>query len=580
MKSILFLLLIFFQFNAWASECSTFETELEKIILRMKSKEAGKLVSEKRQLLSSESVVAYKKKYRDELKLETNANRNFMRQMDLDSKHSSDRIIYFDVENSVQKKMNDLVFAEKEMPDAVNTAFMKKFYEYVQSNPVLRTKVTHEYKDYKSLRLRLELGALDDRARFEKMLNDAYKKAVDDFSHEYSQLHLDVLTKTRTDDLAHPERWFLSGIGNDAIEANMAARHARSLKGEAGLTTSAVRYADHLDQMSKDVFEIEMMRSALSQNAKLLEGKVLEKLESGVVIPSKDLISILRKYKPSDFANDSLYFSTVRSKVKNIFKMDISEEEIIALTKYQQKVDALSPPLFQRSRTEIDLSQAENGLVSVDFTGVGVDNIQQQMKALAEVDYSLSDNAIILKNAFSKMKDNVDKVTKEMIEAKRYFSQTIAKIDGAKAKPQFSGDDGMYMPSVGNWDQNTKSALVAGLSRAPDPSKFRVTFVPTKYSDNTIIPTSMRSKLIVRAEKMEKELRDRIVGFDKMPSSEAKKIITAIDFTPSAKGGGQFKLIVSGKKLNAEEKQLISNAVKELINKREGEEFIGIQYIL
>lgn len=570
---LIFLLITLLTFQKlWALDCPEFETTLENILKRMKGREEVKEAASKKLTLSSERVNEFKAKHVEELHLKKDANRDYMSLMEKDAKSGNGKVVYFDVENSIQKKLNDSIFGEKTMVDAVNTSFMKKFYQNVQNNPELKARVSGEYKDYKSLRLRLSLKEGDTKESVEAMLNSAYKKAVDDFSAEYKALDLQSLTKTRTDDVANPERWFLAGSGDDALEANMAARGARSLTGDKASKTSILKYQEHVESMSKDVHEIESLRSKITVNNELISAGILDKLESGQLIPSKEIIGILRKYKPSDFKSDELYFKAIKSKVKTVFGKDISEQSISDLTNYQRKVDSISPPLFARERTEINLEKAQEGIVSVDFTGVGVDNLYQQMKGLSAVNYQETSKAKMLKEAFTKLQGHVDQVTDDMNKAKRYFTESVQGIEGTHAKPLFSGDDGIHMPETTAWNADRKVGLVQNLSKAEDPSKYRVTFVKSKYTDGSIIPKEERSKLIVRAETVEKKLREEMIGIDRFSYADSKKIMTAIDFTP-AKKGGTFNVIIGGKNLSDAEKKMIEDLVKKTLKTSEGEIF-------
>jgi hypothetical protein len=571
MKYLLFFCFLFAFTNAFAIDCPDFETTLESIMNRIKIRAEVKANSN---LLSSDAVSAYKLEYSKKLKLEENSNRNFMSEM-AKAKKSGTRSVYFDVENSVQKKLNDQIFGEKTMVDAVNTSFLKKFYTNIQNNPELSKRISGSYKDYKSLRFRVDLKEGENGVRFEKMFNEAYKKAVSDFTHEFNELNLNSLIKTRTDDIAHPERWFLAGSGDEAIEANMAARGARTLSEEKKIAGDHLKYRDHIDQMDNDMREVERIRQTFNKNTDLLKLDVLEKLENGNLIPTKKMINILRKYKVGDFQNDELYLKAIQKKTKQIFGKELDSDTIKTLSEYQRKVDAFSPPLFIRESVEIKLEQAEAGIVSVDFTGIGVDNIYQQMKALASVNYQEVNKAKMLKEAFGKLDSHVDEVTEEMIKAKRYFSELIQNINGRKAKPLFSGDDGIYMPLGDAWTDVEKKALISGLSNASDPSKYRVTFVNTRYTNGRIIPKNERSLKIVRAETLEKSIRENIVGMTGMRPEEAKNLIIGIDFSPNMIGG-DFKLMIGGRKLMPEELKLIHTSVKKLINTKEGETFSGI----
>lgn len=575
MKSIILLIMINFSlYAAPVVDCPDFETTLQYLMKKVKDNQTASPKGSSSSPLNQPSVLKFKAKNETEFSLRKDANRDFMSLMEEDAKHPSKKVIYFDVENSIQKKLNDQIFGEKTMVDAVNNSFLKRFYAAIEDNPELKSRLSGAYKDYKSLRLRLELRPGDNREKFQAMLGDAYKKSAQEFASEFKALGIDDLIKTRTDDVANPERWFLAGFGEDALEANMAARGARTISMEEAQKIRPLNYRDHLMSLSKDVNEIESLRLQLS---KFKNSGFVDQLENGAVIPSKEMINILRKYKPGDFKNDADYVAQITKKVKAVFGKEIDQDSIVLLTKYQQKVDSISPPLFARERTIINLEEANNGIVSVDFAGVGVDNLYQQMKALAKVNYKEADQAVMLKSAFSQLQSHVDQVTTDMNMAKRAFTEAVQSQNGKAAKPLFSGDDGIYMPKDKDWNLENKQKLVRKLSEFSDPSKYRVTFVKSKYPDGTNIPTETRSKLIVKAETLEKKLREEMVGVNGLSYSDAKKIITAIDFTPKLKGG-EFNLIIAGKKLSSTEENIITTIVKKLVKTDEGESFGKIIY--
>jgi hypothetical protein len=549
-------------------DCPDFETTLQYLVKNVKENKGSPTTP-----MNRPSVLQFKAKNEVEFALKKDANRDFMLLMEADAKRSPKNVVYFDVENSIQKKLNDQIFGEKTMVDAVNNSFLKRFYTAIENNPELKSRLSGTYKDYKSLRLRLELRPGDNKEKFQAMLGDAYKKSSQEFASEFKSLGIDDLIKTRTDDVANPERWFLAGVGDDALEANMAARGARTISATEAQKIRPLNYRDHVASLSKDVNEIESLRMQFS---KFKAMPFVDQLENGALIPSKEMINILRKYKPGDFKNDAEYFAQIANKVKSVFGKEIDYESIALFTKYQQKVDSISPPLFSRERTIINLEEANNGIVSIDFAGVGVDNLHQQMQALAKVNYREVDQTVMLKSAFNQLQSHVDQVTTDMNMAKRAFTSAVQNQNGKVARPLFSGDDGIYMPGK-DWNIENKQKLVKQLSESSDPSKFRVTFVKSKYPDGANIPVETRSKLIVKAETLEKKLREEMVSVNGLSYSDAKKIITAIDFTPFKKGG-EFNLIIAGKKLTPSEENLITTIVKKLVKTDEGESFGKIIY--
>jgi hypothetical protein len=568
-----------FTFNVRAN-CPEFETSLEAAMRRVReapTAAAAKDSSVPKLSWQSTEAQNYKAKYGEE-SVTGSGNREYIKMMEADSKVlNQQNVVYFDVENAVQKKLNDSLIGDKLMVDAVNNSFMEKFVKNLKASPDVMAHLKGQYKDYKSLRLRLIVKDSKEQTMIEAQLDEIYKKTNQQFTTEFERNGLTKLLPPRTDEVPDVSTWFLSGTGESALEANMAARGARGVGFSKGNATT-VSFKQQVENMYGDVTAIEGIRKNLARETALLKNGILTTSIDGTVIPSKEMIAILRKIKPSDCENAVEYATKIRTKVKNIFKDDISDKNIDKLTMYFQKVDSISPPLFQRERVIINLGEAKAGIISVDFTGVGVDNAFEQMRALAAVHYAQKDKGMLLKDAFQKVQGNVDGVTDDINNAKRTFTLASAHPGNENIGPKFSGDDGILIPKK-KWGDDQKSNLIKELSATEDPSKYRVTFVKTEFSNGAIVPAAERSQRIVRAETIEKEVREKVVGAGKISSEKAKKIIIAIDSAP-AQHGGQFNLILGGAKLTEVEKKLILDAFKRTLSVKDGEISAGLIEVL
>jgi hypothetical protein len=476
-------------------------------------------------------------------------------------------LLHFDVENAAQKKLNDLILGDKGMVDAVNNAFFEKINKMIKNDRELMERSQAFYKDYKSLRYRFQLRNTDDRAYFEKKLNDIYKKANTEFVAEFkaSQFHLQI--PPIADQATDVSTWFMAGMDDTPLLANMAARKAREMGFKNG-SGKAVTFKEVVESYFSDVVSMEETRKKLANSKNLVSSGIMAPDPDDLLIPSKEMIKILRKYKPNDATDMGEYLELIGDKVKKIFGTHISDDEIMALTNYFKKVDSVSPPLFIRTRDKIDLGQAVEDIVSVDFAGVGVDNAYEQMRALAKMDYSKVgassfNKENFLKRAFQQVQNNVDGVTESMNKAKRYFSSVTIDPTKPEFKPVFSGDDGIFMPRL-KWGQSEKEQLVKKLADSGDPSKYRVTFVPIKNYDGSFVPVYQRSSRIVHAEDIEKKLREEAVAVSKIKPERASKMIFAIESIPVSKGG-RYNLIVGGHKLTDEEKKILNESMKKII---------------
>lgn len=506
---------------------------------------------ERSRIRSLASVDVFKKTYaKSTLEFD---NRNFISSMD--NIPNGKKAVYFDVENSVLKQLNDEIFETKDLGDAAGNLFNRILYDKIQKTPELAQKLNGKYRDFKSLRFQFLLDEGEDSKKILDLLKKVYGQSAAEFERELKATGLGPLWNARIGQAGDPEKWFLAGAGNSPLEANMAARQSRGMLSEMGTSNRMVLYSDRVDVLATDIREVEKIRNALGDIPTLQKSNIVIDSGNGNVILSKDAISVLRKTKRGDFKNLDDYRKAVNKQFQKVFGTKVDNNSIDGMTKYFEGVDALSPPLFVRSRTGIDLSQANNGLVSVDFTGVGVDNAYEAMIGLAKTSSKSGTNTSYVDKALKTIDAHVDNVTDSMNSSKKIFNQSTKNVTGSDRSAVFSGDDGMYFPDT-EWTRSSKQELVDNLSSIPqagtakaDPSKYRVTFVSTKYKEGAEIPTALRSEYIVKAEKVEKDIRKAVVGVGEgqISPEKAKDMLIAIEYKPGKNSTGDWDIIFGGK---------------------------------
>jgi hypothetical protein len=504
--------------------------------------------SQRSSLRSTESVKGFMGKWQDQKVISD--NRYFMANMEKPLPSGQKRM-FFDVENSVLKGLNDNVLEDKGLGDAVNNLFNQKFIKNLKEHPELANRLSSQYSDFKSLRMSFDYASPEEAAKIQKALDDVYKKSNDEFLKEMDSAKMSGLWQGHEGQLGSPETWFLAGSGDNALEANMASRAQRRIASESG-AAKVSSYSENVDELYSQMDGIRNLQTTLSNNKVLRDKEVLTKIGDEYVL-SKEMITILRKNKRSDYSNSAKYVNDITKKSKDLFGVNLSKAEIDTMTKYFEDIDAMSPPLFIRERQLIPLENANNGLVSVDFAGIGVDNAQGAMVGLTKSSMESSKKMGTVSDTLQNVWKEVDGVTDEMHMAQRSYNSAVKEIEPGHSGALFSGDDGMFFPSK-NWNSDDKVKLVSELSKK-DASKYRVTFVPTKYADGKVISASNRSEYVVKAEKVEKALRAKVtgVGKDRIDFKRAKDMIFAIDFTPAADGNGVFNLIVKGNDLSPKE---------------------------
>jgi hypothetical protein len=544
--------------------CQQFETALEKAMARLASRGEATTVKSG---WSSPEALDYKKLYAS-ADHSTADNVKFIERVNEENIQKTGRSLYFSMENRFQKKLNDSIMKDKGMVDAVNNSMLQKFNSNLPDYPLAKKYLEAKAMGFKNVDMEM-LSTPQLEVQLEHELNELYQKTNSQFARELQDKGLTKLIDPRTDGAGDVSTWFLSGTGETALKANLATRYARKM-GFSNGNAHTVHFKDIEKFVYADVMEIEKLRKELQLSSNLIKNGMMEKLPSGKAIPSYEMVEILRKVKPDECLDYLDYINKVRAKVKNQFNSSISEHDIDNLTAYFKAQDSLSPPIFSPERVEINLGEANHDIISVDFSGVGVNNARAQMRALSSVDYNQADKSKLLDMAFVKIQNGVDEVTAQMNKAKDYFAKAIrtAKND-AGADPKYSGDDGIAMTSVG-WDLESRKKLVSELGKYEDPSTFRVTNSKVKTTAGTKLPTEGRSPIIVRSEILEKDIRSEVVGHLKIPSSRARNMIFTIDFIPGTTGG-KFNLIIGGIKPTPNELKLIVDAFKKSLKADQGE---------
>jgi len=458
----------------------------------------------------------------------------------IEKKDGVERLVYVDIENAVLKDLNDKLFKDKKFGDAVNNMYYDAFYNE------LKQQLASNGKEYD----------------LNQLLKATYQQANQKLLNTLESTGLLQLALGMEGQLGKPAQWFLGGIGSDAIKANMGARGARQHLKDTndGLILD---FADHLPQMHQDILAIKKVHESLQNNRELLRTGIMTFVEDGKYILDYDVVEILRKNKRGSFPSTAEYRAAIRAKIKSIYAgAELADDKVIdAMTDYFEKCDAINPPLFIRDRIRIDLEKAQHGIVSIDFSGMGVENIQAIMKGMLETEANVSPNVVVDRSLGAIWRE-VQKVTDNFNLQKRELNQSLQNFGATTsegANPvRFSGDDGIFLPDR-KWSSEEKKKLISIMSKK-NPSKYRLVFVDTNYVDGSVIPAKVRSELIVKSENLEKELRKAVVGLgvDKISKEQAKELMICIDYIPIKEGKGTFHINLGGK---------VDNAIEEKIKK-------------
>ncbi|MBI2522425.1 MAG: hypothetical protein HYV97_18540 [Bdellovibrio sp.] len=546
---------------------SMVDSTIERAVLRRGTRA---LSTEARVALrTSPEAHAFKEAYQG-ITLNTN-NEEFLRLMDAPVP-AGKKAIFFDVENSVLKPLNDYVLEDKGLSDAVNGMFFKNFMDKVSKNPQLASKMTATYSDYKSIRLMLTASEGDEAALIRRLLSETYNATLAEFSSTLEAAKLGGLWQNFQGPLGNPRTWFLAGTGQSSVEANMAARAARA---EARLRTGEsasghvpmANFSDHMARYYQEFHQIENLRKSL-EGIDILKAKgIMQSVEGGKHILSREAIEVLRKVKRSDFPSDAAHRAAIAARMKKLFAVQLEDHVINGMVRYFEGIDGFSPPIFSAGRVPIPIDHAPQGVVSVDFAGLGTDNAYETMQAMARLDSQGVEAGQLVDSAFKDVRAAQDLVSRRVEVAQKSFNETARRI-GGEGSTYFSGDDGMFFPTQA-FSQEQRRTLVAELGRT-NPGQFRVTFVESRFPDGSPIPAQLNSQMVVKAENLEKSMRKMFVGSGSgnlIPPTRANQLMAAIEFHPTnAAGAGKFNLFLGGD-ISDKERKIIERAFRTVVAK-------------
>lgn len=462
-------------------------------------------------------------------------NRSWIR-----SARRSSADIYFDVENSALKRLNDSL-GDKNLVTAVTNMHKHLLFSEIDDLLAKYPGVKLEkYSDFKSSRFAFTFKDGKVPPGFQADLDRALKQV----SHEFD----DAVTKIPGIKLDKevPHLWFSAGIGASADEAGLASRQARNgVRVEPGVKS--------FDEVSKGLANTKSrVESARVEIAKSFSSpdklKLLTTTPEGITLPSLEVFEVMRKSKNKNMTE-------LREIFKKRFNVDLSETEMQTLTKYTSEVDQFSPGLWIEERVLANLDEAEMGGFSADFKGMGAKNIQQVAVDLATPNKSLKETVDLLRQGEAKVTVGFD-------QAKTSYQQLISKElkdMGVGVVNKCSGDDCVSLPAQA-LSKAQQERILKKIASSGNPDGYRLSFIPPG------IAAKDRTNLAVHGELIEKEVRAMLTGFGqgKVDPSVMGDIAIAVRMPNKAGTGSVELLLASGsKQIDPIVEKQIHEALKE-----------------
>jgi hypothetical protein len=448
-----------------------------------------------------------------------------------------ERHLWFEIENILVKQLNDHVFRDRTVTQAVGNLYKELFFAELDRSPFLRDRVLGRYTDYKSIRMVFTESTPEVLAELRRV-HEAANRA---FARALRESPLRALFERETGLVADPATWHLAGAGASMAEAGTAARTARAFVARGG--SPLERFEDVAPFLRQRLQRVERLRQEVAARIAPESGLLVgaPNVPGTPRVLSDEAIEILRKTPAHNLAE---YVDAVRARIYRRFGIFVSRDDVRLLREYHSLVDGFAPGIFQETQTALDVSRGSHGLVTVDFAGQGARNIRHTMEALSHPAAREPKGAVRTARAMQ------DKASAAMMRLSWQFRDAVAMVIGRGEIEQIaiSGDDGIYAPTV-RLTPAQKTALVRRIAGSSEnPGAFRLSFLPEEYvgSPGTRIPAEHRSALIVAADEIEKGVRARLFeGLARRPS-DLRGLVLGVELYPRADGRGSAKLIASG----------------------------------
>lgn len=503
----------------------------------------------------------------------------------IDNAKANSADMYFDVDNSAMKRLNDNL-GDKDLVTALTNMhkdiLSSKINKLLEKYPNVDIEI---YSDFKSVRYAFTAKPASSKIppEFNELLDKAYKEA----NSEYANM---VKALDAIPDSESPKGWFQAGTGETADQAGSALKMARRINKEIKLPgmiatkdlPGIIDFKQAQKLVKRDLEDINSIAQGFKNPSHPLnKAGLTEEIEGTNTLtlntslfeivrkvpkPSEDnVIATMKKYETKPGSNMNYEQAEYYLKVKNIQKqikekhgVELDESQAQQVLNYGENLDSLTPGLWTAKREFASLDKASHGGMSGDVTGMGAQNMKQVAKDLAN-----SNNTTDPREALVAIREGEEKITGVFKDVKKDFEQTVERILRERKIPfqtKCSGDDCVVIPEK-ELSLDDHRAMMKAFTQKDNPSQFRMSFIPRD------VPSNARSQLAVNGELVEKELRKLLtgVGQGKITKERLDQITMGTRMPKEWSDGAIDLLYTSPTDISKEERELINKQFKEAV---------------
>lgn len=415
------------------------------------------------------------------------------------------RARYFDVENSVMKKLNDKTNNKDLVTSITNyqkETLIRRLEGLKEKYPEMQFEL---YSDFKSVKIGVKSSKEIDPATHAKLLQDLEKI--------HGESNADLVAKMKELKVEVPEagdakEWFKAGWGRSTDEAALAARQARqeSNTGVFDFTKAEVR-----GKVENTMAVAEKQRGELASAPPFK--KLMEENSQGIKLPREEVFDLVRKTDNTETLAETI---SRRYGIANF-----TTAEAAKLQAYAKTVDELQPPILISKRELMSLDGAAQGGATADFLGMGSANLRATAEGIA--------GKATVEDAIAGIRAGEKRVTRTFQERMTAFKK---KVKNANC----SGDDCETTAAIATAD---KIKIMNSLAQDPKTRKIRMSF----FAEG-VAPESRR-QIASHGESLEKAFRKEVEA--KIPYSKLKEITIGFDMKSTQLNQGSVDMLIGRK---------------------------------
>ncbi|MEZ4752246.1 MAG: hypothetical protein R3B54_16920 [Bdellovibrionota bacterium] len=470
----------------------------------------------------------------------------------------SGRHLYFHVENSVLKPLNDVYLEDRELSQALTNLYKSLFFRNLEAETELHKALLAQFSDYKTVRIAFKEDTPEHRAALKRVYAKTakeYEAALKDFQEMHARVN-----GAEHPLVENPKLWHQAGMGRHADEAGWGSRYARKDAGETKEPTLIdFRDPETLRAFQNSYANTESRRIALQKELEL-QTSIMVPLhgETNKRVLSRAALEILRRVHPVNALDD---VPMVIARFKERFGIDLTAKQALMLIEYVHSIDRFVPNINVVSHDPMSLGEAEFGYVAIDLAGQNVRNLDAAARSLV-LAYEAkpkddSPESVIAYSEYilAKLRHGQDEASAEFEDIQIHVHQAVKKL-GVPGDKVFSpangirasGDDIVFAPYGEPLTREQYAHFLDLLAATGHPNYFRVTFGASSYRGSVrgvAVREHDRATHVVVGDTIEKDLRKALEK--KISYHDLEKIIIGVEILPHQTEGTQVRIIVGGK---------------------------------